>query len=251
MNVIGPRETGQTGLTKSLSDGKGAILSHLQSLSSLSDDDRDLLASALGPSANWRAGHELIAYDAPLDEPVFVVSGWACRVVNLPDGRRQILDFYIPGDLVGYSPRSGARAKASHLCLTNVVTASAREVVRRVRQEPSRYTALAGALSAIEDETDKGLIDQVVRTGRMLAHERMIHLIAELYRRHRRAGVGVANGFAMPLTQETLGDAVGLSTVHVNRVLQQLRREQIIKTVAGRIEIPDPALLAEHLRLIR
>ena len=236
--------TGHLALTHSLADGKVAILSHLESLSPLSDDDRALLASALGPFSSWREGHELIKCDAILDDPVFVVSGWVGRVVDLHDGRRQIVAFYIPGDLVGFSSRPGAQARASHICLTNVVTANAREVIRNARQESVRYYALIGALNAVEDEINKGLIDQIVRVGRMAAHERMIDLIADLYRRHRRAGLGFANGFVFPLTQETLGDAIGLSTVHINRVLQQLRRENIIKTTTGRIEIPNPALLA-------
>jgi CRP-like cAMP-binding protein len=241
--------TGHRALTNSIADGKLAIVSHLESLSPLSDNDRELLASATGPSVTWRAGHELIACDALLDEPVFVVSGWVGRIVNLSDGRRQVVAFYIPGDLVGFSSRPDARARASHVCLTNVVTASAREVIRHIRHEPFRYSALAVALNAVEDEINKGLIDQIVRVGRMSAHERMIHLIADLYRRHRRAGLEVANGFVFPLTQETLGNALGLSTVHVNRTMQQLRRERTIKTVSGRIEITDPALLADHSRV--
>src|SRR5260221_7126646 len=136
MDAVRPHVgTGHLALTQNLADGKVAILSHLESLSPLSDDDRDLLASSLGPFNKWWADHELIACDAVLDEPVFVVSGWGGRVVNLHDGRRQMVAFYIPGDLVGFSSRAGAQARASHVCLTNVVTASAREVVRNVRHE--------------------------------------------------------------------------------------------------------------------
>src|SRR5260370_3325843 len=136
--------------SRSVTDGKVAILSHLESLSPLSDHDRELFSTTLGAYSNWQADHELIAADAALADPLFVVSGWVCRVVNLPDGRRQILDFYIPGDLAGFTSQSGGRAKASFLCLSNVITVSARELVRRVRQEPSRYSALATALSPIE-----------------------------------------------------------------------------------------------------
>jgi CRP-like cAMP-binding protein len=229
-----------------LPDGRAAIQSHLGSLASLSHDERELLSTALADTTARHAGDEFIAADAPLDEPAFIVSGWACRAASLPDGRRQILDFYIPGDLAGYCSRPGARAKAAYVCLTNVVTVNAGQLLRLIREQPERCPGLIKALCAIEDEIDQRLLDQIVRTGRMQAHERMAHLISDLNVRHRRAGIGIGEGFVMPLTQETLGDALGLSTVHVNRVLQQLRREQTIRTGAGRIEISNAALLAAH-----
>jgi CRP-like cAMP-binding protein len=157
--------------------------------------------------------------------------------VNLPDGRRQILDFYIPGELAGYSSRPTASVKAAYVCLTNVIAVGAADLVARTQRRPARYPGLAAAWHAIEDEYESRLVDQIVRLGSMPAQERMLHLIGNLQLRHQRAGIGAAGGFIMPLTQETIGDAIGLSTIHVNRVLQQLRREQIIKTSMGRIEV--------------
>jgi len=223
-------------------DGQSAILRNLEAATRLFDSDREILASALGPSVSHHAGHELIAAGALLDSPAFLLSGWVCRSVSLPDGRRQILDFYIAGDLVGYCSRPSSRAKASYVCLTNATCASATELVARTHDQPQRYPGLSAAWRAIEDEVEQRLIDQIVCTGRMLAHERMLHLIGDLSRRHRRAGLGSSDGFIMPLTQETLGDAVGLSTVHVNRILQQMRRERIIRTAMGRVEILNSQL---------
>lgn len=227
-------------------DGKAAVQRHLESLAKLSDTSRDLLALTLGEPVARHAGDEMITSDGNLDSPVFVISGWLCRAVTLPDGRRQILDFYIPGDLAGYCSRQGARAQAPYVCLTSAATVNAGPLLARVKASPEQYPDLSRALAAIEEEIEQRLIDQIVRTGRMQAHERMAHLIADLNFRHRRAGIGVGDGFVMPLTQETLGDALGLSTVHVNRVLQQLRREQTIRTGAGRIEIANAEFLAAH-----
>src|SRR5260370_8749428 len=108
-----------------LADGKATILRHFESLVKLSEEERDLLSLVLAETGNHRAGDELFACDAALDTPKFVVSGWACRAATLPHGRRQILDFYIPGDLAPYSSRTRARAKAAYVCLTNLVPMTA------------------------------------------------------------------------------------------------------------------------------
>ncbi|MBV9330631.1 MAG: Crp/Fnr family transcriptional regulator, partial [Alphaproteobacteria bacterium] len=196
----------------------------------------EALEAACATPVSFRAGKEVVAASASLDEPWFVLEGWLCRQITLPDGRRQILDFAIPGDLVGYSSRSGARAAASSVCLTDAVLAEAKDVVSRVETLPG----LLAALRATEHESEAGLIAQLARNGRMPAHERMVHLLNELAARHQRAELGSAAGFEMPLTQECLGDALGLSTVHVNRVLQQLRRSGAIRTSGGKFAILAP-----------
>lgn len=76
-----------------------------------------------------------------------------------------------------------------------------------------------------------------------------MHWLWEMLGRHRRAGLAAGDGFSMPLTQEAVGDALGLSTVHVNRVLQQLRRERIVASRAGRIAILNADLILERLGL--
>jgi CRP-like cAMP-binding protein len=228
---------------KRIADGKAAILRRLESVARLFDSDREAIDN-LAPSLVERAaGQELQASDTPLNEPRFVLSGWISRCTTLRDGRRQILDFYVTGDLVGYSSRHAAHAKASYQCLTNALCIDAADLIARTQSQPLRYPGLAAAWPEIEDEIEQRLMDQVVRNGRMLAHERVLHLMHELGRRHHRAGLGNGDGFVMPLTQEILGEALGLSTVHVNRTLQLLRREQIIRTALGRIEIINRQLL--------
>ena len=235
--------------TAGIAAGKDAVLKHLEMLASLSDADRDLLIIALGAPVQLCAGQQVVPQNALLDNPVFILSGWVCRAVTLADGRRQILDFYVPGDLVGFSTNPNARAEATYLCLTDVVTSSAREMIARVRRESGHYTALAAALASIEREIERNLLDQIVRLGRMQAVERMVDLMADLYVRLHRAGR--ANGFLMPLTQDILGDALGLSTVHINRALQQLKLTHLIKTRAKRIEVQNPTSLVERARALR
>jgi CRP-like cAMP-binding protein len=97
----------------------------------------------------------------------------------------------------------------------------------------------------MEEEGHGRLIEQIVRNGRLLAHERVAHLTMELLSRfHQIESVNSAS-FPMPLTQETLGDLLGMSTVHINRTLQQLRRDQLLKTTSGRWHIVDKDRLSE------
>jgi CRP-like cAMP-binding protein len=223
-----------------------AVLRHLTALVKLSEAESELVSAGLGRVVSHEANHELIALDAVLEHPRFVLSGWICAVRTLHDGRRQILDLYLPGDLIGYCSRPGARAMASYVCLTHAVCADASELAGRAHAHPAQHPGLAAAFHALEEETERRLIDQLVRNGRMMAHERLADLIWSLYQRHEMAGICVGQGFVMPLTQETLGDTVGLSTVHVNRTLQQLKREQLLKTVGTRWELRAPRRLASY-----
>src|SRR5258706_8158383 len=143
-----------------VADRKLAVLRHVSALVKLSDEERETLSSSFGDITERHAGRELIASDSLLDEPVFVLSGWVCRAASLPDGRRQILDFYIPGDLVGYSSRPATRAKASYLCLTTATVANVGPLIRRTREKPELYPGLNAAWLAIEEEVEMRLIDQ-------------------------------------------------------------------------------------------
>ena len=231
------------------SEGERAIISHLNALAPLDDVEQARLLGGIGHFREWRPNQVLIAPGAELTEPVFIVSGWAGRARSLMDGRRQVIDFYIPGDLMGFTSRASSRAKAQYVCLTHVTTADVRDLVRIVRDDAAGNARLTTALARVEDEIEQGLTNQIVRAGAMSAQERMMHWLWEMLGRHRRAGLATGDVFSMPLTQEAVGDALGLSTVHVNRILQQLRRERIVAGRAGRIEILNAELILERLGL--
>ena len=102
------------------------------------------------------------------------------------------------------------------------------------------------ALAEAEAQEYAGLVDHIVRLGRMSAYERTAHLLLELFQRQRRAGLAQADSMPLPINQEMLADALGLSIVHTNRVLQQLRRDGFIVSRPGRVIFQDP----EALRLV-
>jgi CRP-like cAMP-binding protein len=171
-----------------------------------------------------------------------LLHGWAARTRTLADGRRQIVRIFIPGDLCGAPLVRGAAAPCATVALT-----SARVLVLGPAMEgsdPPANERLLAMMNAAEAEERLGMLHQIVRLGRLSAYERTAHLLLELYHRLERAGLKQGASVPMPLTQESLADALGLSIVHTNRVLQQLRGDGLIVFRASRFSTPDLAALA-------
>ena len=210
----------------------------------LSLPEISFLERMFAASSTHAAGAKLISAGSDFDKPRVILSGWAFSAVTFADGRRQIVDFYLPGDIVGFCSRAGARAHASYFALTRLVSATAHALAAIPRKREAEFPALAKACLAIEEQQELRHVTHIVRLGRQLARERMASLILDLSRRLRRCGLEKDGVFDMPVTQEVLGDALGLSTVHVNRTLQELRHAGLIRTPHGKMEILDAARLS-------
>lgn len=169
-----------------------------------------------------------------------LVSGWVARRRTLADGSRQIFSFVLPGDPCSGRRRGGTRLVA----LTAVETAEAGALFQAA-EDRLRHPGLADAFEAIGQEEEGLLLDHIVRLGRLTAYERTAHLLLELRERLARVGLADEQRLPMPLTQETLADALGLSIVHVNRTVQQLRRDGLIELRAGLAVLHDPDAMAE------
>ncbi|HTG38936.1 Crp/Fnr family transcriptional regulator [Sphingomonas sp.] len=167
-----------------------------------------------------------------------LISGWAGRVRILSDGRRQLIELFLPGDMIEItSSTATANPDDAVVALTEVTSCAIDPAIwddpalRDLRRKLDRFaTAL--------------LRNQVMRLGRQSAYERLGHLLLELRERQAVAGMDAGTVVAMPLTQEMLGETLGLTTVHLNRTLQQLRREAMVRTSRAGIELPDPETLA-------
>jgi CRP-like cAMP-binding protein len=204
-----------------------------------------LLESLSGHTDDHTAGTELIREGQPLDSPRLMMAGWACRYRTLPDGRRQIFKFILPGDLFGFTLRPKGVALTQSIALTPIVTADALPLATAIIREPATYPGLTQACYATLSLDEAYLLNQLVRVGRQTAYERTAHFILEI--RERLAMVGLANetSVAIPLTQEIMADALGLSVVHLNRTLQQLRRNQLIEFKGGMVKLIQPERLSE------
>lgn len=219
------------------------VLRRYASLAELSSADVALLRSLPDSQSIIGAGQELDREGVSTRGPRLIVSGWACRFRMLADGRRMIFTFLLPGDAIG--SRRDAPALAGVAALTPCRVLDARPLWRAVASHDPAHANLAHAQHILDLLDDCYLLDNIVRLGRQTAIERMCHLLLEL--RWRLQAVGLVQGreFALPITQEAIGDAVGLSIVHVNRTLQDLRRRGYIELRRGRIALIEAERMAD------
>jgi len=172
-----------------------------------------------------------------------VISGWAAEQRVLLDGRRQILRLRIADDICGL--REEALEGAQLHALTDAVLADVtplRDAVAGGRTDPS----LIESWRRMERAEIASDLRHLVRLGRLTALERAGNLMVELFERLEVAGLNSGPVMPLPLTQTHLADHLGLSVVHVNRVLQQLRRDRYIEMRPRQVVIKDLASLARH-----
>jgi CRP-like cAMP-binding protein len=220
-----------------------ALSRHLASFAPLGDQELSIIRQTAAAASDVAAGAELYAEGAVLRKPAALLSGWACRLRVLADGRRQIFDFLIPGDLFGHCSSPDEVAATSALTLTAARIASA-GCLLEMAGEPGHFPGLARAWAAAQARQDSFLLNHVVRLGRQTAYERVAHLLVELSQRLDEVGFAIGTFVPMPLTQELMADALGLSAVHVNRTLKQLRRERLIEIRAASLRVIKPEALA-------
>ncbi len=168
--------------------------------------------------------------------------GFACRYRDLPDGRRQILSLLIPGDIIdlrqfvlgGAQPQLAALSPLSMSAIPNT------NLLKLLETSP-RATRALWSTTLVEESICR---EWLVSIGKRSALERVAHLLCEIYL--RLAAVGRIEGprFSLPLTQSELADVLGLSTVHVNRTLQELRKSELIAFQSGIVEMFDFDTLA-------
>jgi CRP-like cAMP-binding protein len=205
----------------------------------LSQEDLQVLSEVYKRRRNFPIGREMI-HQGQTDQCAYIVaSGWACSYKILPGGGRQIVDFQIPGDFMGL--RSVLFRTADHNVepITRVQASEVREadLITAFSATPRLATAVLWAAS--RDEAM--VVEHLVGLGRRNAAERMGHFLLELASRLRLVNMGDRKGFACPLTQYLLADALGLSAVHVNRVLRELREEGLMTFQKGHVTFDNYA----------
>jgi len=177
------------------------------------------------------AGATIEAEGEPASSRV-LVAGWAARVKMLSGGGRQILRLLVPGDFCSYAG-AGRPSLSATVALTRTKSVDLGAVTGAALRDPQTEALIATFAPAPEVEHE-ALLLHAVRLGRLSARERTLHLLLELWERLTRAGLADGRTMLLPLTQEVLADTLGLSVVHMNRTLQQLRREELIEAQAGR-----------------
>ena len=215
-----------------------ALTRRLEEYVSLTDADREELARLCAQATRTiQPKRDLISEgDAP--RAVFVIlDGWACHYRNLEDGSRQIVDFAIPGDLCDLNLFILDRMDHSIGAITRLKVAEVgREIFHRI---VTNYPNITTALWWIELVSKSIHREWIVNVGQRSARQRIAHLFCEMFL--RLESVGLTDGIScdFPLTQNDIAETTGLTSVHVNRSIQELRREGLILFKRQRLTIPD------------
>lgn len=187
----------------------------------------------VGEIARVRSGVRLVRAGEGIRDGVFTLyAGWAFSWTATPDGRRQILDFHLPGDLV---ERTEDGAEVEALTDASFCVLSRDRLCEFMGRDPGLALSYAEGLTR-----DRARMrERLTSLGRRDAVGRVAHLLLELHGRLLRRGGGDAKGGPVPLKQAHLADALGLSVEHANRALAVLRKDGLASLQKGRLDILD------------
>jgi CRP-like cAMP-binding protein len=217
------------------------LIRRLEQFATLSDMEKVALRGAVSAPRRHHTSQISITHQAAANGMTVVLEGLACRYKLLGIGRRQIMGYLIAGDICSLPMRS---LHASHYCIGTLgPTETAVLSPERIFNNPERYPNLTQALwraCAAEQSTTREWITNV---GHRTAYERVAHLFCELFLRLQQVGLAKGDRCNLPLTQRDLGDALALSSVHVNRVLRQMRLDGLVTFRYGQLILQDLAAL--------
>lgn len=209
----------------------------LRIFTALSDREIAWLDTAMAEMKTVGPNVELVRPESVSNQVYVLQAGWAYRYKALPDGRRQVLNFVVPGDFIGMRAHFFGISDHSIISLTDatISTFSAFDIANLFQDFPK----LAAAITWSAAREEAMLAEHVVRLGRRNALERTAHLLLELLNRLKAVDAASGRSYAFPISQQLLADTLGLSVVHVNRTLRKLRLRGLIKIETGRILIKD------------
>lgn len=167
---------------------------------------------------------------------ILVHSGWCCLYSNLPEGERQILDFPMKGDFLVLRHTDNGLGETL-VTLTDLLIFQA--PVSNILVSVANYPSLLSLVTAASLRHKSILIQHFNNIGRRKALVRVAHLLLELGTRSHMAGSGGVDKYACPLTQYDLADALGLTAIHVNRMLRELRERDLIDFKQKTVRIID------------
>jgi len=219
-----------------------SIIGKLEALHPLPEDDRKLLHAVVGRGRTLKAGEDIVREGERTDVVHVILEGHGYRYKTLPEGKRQIIGYLVPGDfcdLYGF-----LLDKMDHGMAARTPCQIAELEEEHILMLTSR-PALARALWWSELVNASILREWLVNMGRRSPATRVAHILCELLVRLKVVGHADEDGFKLELSQAELGDTVGLTTVSVNRAMQRLRAAGLISTAGRELTIPDvPALKA-------
>jgi CRP-like cAMP-binding protein len=213
------------------------LVRKLESIGTVGEAERRALLALPAIFKSLGAYEDIVRHGDKPSNVTITLDGLACRYDYLENGGRQIMAFHVPGDMPDVTSLFVNRMDHHIGTLTEMTIASiAHAAMFRLFDEHPRLAHLFWRGTLIEAAIFR---QWIINLGRRDAYARMAHLLCEIMTQMQAAGVADEDACQLPLTQAELADAMGTSTVHVNRTLQALRAEKLIELRAGWLKILD------------
>ena len=213
------------------------LIRKLERLTNLDKEDRRALMALPHMRENVPAGTLLVGEGRDTSQCCLLVEGFACRHKTTADGDRQIVSFHMRGDILDIQHLLLPRADHNVETITDALIAwvPSEELRRLARERPNIGEGLWR-----DTLIDASIFREwVLNVGRRGAKARIAHMLCEFVARAQAVGLGSPDHFWLPMTQEQIADATGLTTVHVNRMLRALREDGAIARDKREVQILD------------
>jgi CRP-like cAMP-binding protein len=213
------------------------FLLNLERRDRLSDAERCIVEAMSRRQRRVPAKRDIVREGDRPSESCLVLSGFSARYNVLGDGRRQITAIHIPGEFIDLHSLLLARLDHSVVALTDCTIATVpHDYLKELTRTEPHFTRMLWLLTV----TDAAVFRQwLVASGRLSSVGQIAHFLCELFVRLQVIGMTEGFNFRLPISQAELSDAMGLSVVHVNRTLQELRRRGMIIWEGEEIRILD------------
>jgi CRP-like cAMP-binding protein len=219
------------------------MIRKLESIARLSDEEKQALQDLPVQIQVLKADEDIVRIGDRPSHSSLLIEGFTCVYKLTSEGKRQIMALHVPGDIpdlqsLHLKVMDNSIATMT-LCTLGFIQ---HEDLRRVCERHPRITAALWRETLVDASIFR---EWLLNVGRREAYNRMAHLLCEMLVRLNVAGLVRDGTFNLPITQGELADAIGTSNVHVNRVLQELRANGLIRTTGSQVTIPDWVKLKE------
>lgn len=220
------------------------ITAHLKKLrlrAAISPDEEQIIRDLVAETRQVAPDQFLVRAGKELSQSILLLDGWLARSKDLPSGERQIMEIHLPGDFADLHGFTLKRLDHDVVSITEcVIGIVPHERLLALTEEQPHLTRIYWLLTNIDAAIAREL---ALSLGQRSAISRMAHLFCELHTRLAVVGKADRDAFDLPLTQREVSECLGLTVVHVNRTLQELRRRRLVEAENRRIHILDMAAL--------
>jgi CRP-like cAMP-binding protein len=213
------------------------LVRKLESIGDMSADEKAAIYELPTQVRTLTDGEDIVLEGERPTQCCLILTGFVCRYKLLPDGRRQIFSFHTPGD---FPDLQSLHVKTMDHSVATLAESRLGFIEHTYLHELIRRFPDLGSLLWRDTLIDAAIFREwMVGIGRRSAHQRIAHLLCEMALRFEAVGLTHDHNYQFPITQVEMGDALGLTDVHVNRILRSLREEQLVITDRAGVRILD------------